>query len=159
MNFELLLLIEKHTDKSIKQTKTKPQEVFEYKLKQLMRTFSFHPPINLSKEVKCLLAVTAFEATNSVFNKTNENKNFSVSTQRNWAPEVGEETINKINELVDPKTPNDIELHVKEFGKRGTWIEKENSGYNLTDFDHFTKEILAELRKVKYKDLEFYSVE
>ena len=34
-----------------------------------METFSFNPPENLTEEQKCLLAVTFFEATNSVFFK------------------------------------------------------------------------------------------
>ena len=33
-----------------------------------METFSFSPPINLVEEGKWLIAVTSFEATNSVFN-------------------------------------------------------------------------------------------
>ena len=33
-------------------------------------------------------------------------------------------------------------------------MEIGNSGYNLVDFDHFRSEILAELRRVKYHDLE-----
>ena len=38
-----------------------------------MQTFWFNPPINFSKEGKWLLAVTSFEATSSVVNKTDEN--------------------------------------------------------------------------------------
>ena len=50
MNNELLLLIEKHTDTLIQQTKTKPHETFEFKMNQQMQTFSFNPPINLVEE-------------------------------------------------------------------------------------------------------------
>ena len=42
-------------------------------MKKQMETFSFNIPINLVEEGKCLLGVTSFEATNSVFNITNEN--------------------------------------------------------------------------------------
>ena len=57
MNNELLLLIEKHTDTLIEQTKTKPQETLEFKMNKQMQTFSFNPPINLLEEGKWLLAV------------------------------------------------------------------------------------------------------
>ena len=43
-------------------------------------------------------------------------------------------------------------MQVKEFEKRGSRTEIENSGYNLASFDHFESEILAELKRVKYKD-------
>ena len=68
MNNELLLLIKKHTDKLIEQTKTKPRETPEYKMNKQMQTFSFNPPINLVEEGKWLLAISSFEATNSAFN-------------------------------------------------------------------------------------------
>ena len=47
MNNELLLLIKKHTDALIEQTRTKPQETLEFKMNKQMQTFSFNPPINL----------------------------------------------------------------------------------------------------------------
>ena len=84
MNNELLLSIKKHTDTLIEQTKSKPQETFEFKRKKQMQTFSFNPPINLADEGKRLLAVTSFECTNSVYKLTNENKSFSISTKGHW---------------------------------------------------------------------------
>ena len=42
MNIELLLLIKKHTNTVIEQTKTRPQETVEFKLNEQMETFSFH---------------------------------------------------------------------------------------------------------------------
>ena len=45
-----------------------------------MQPFSFNPPIKLNEEDRWLLAVTSFEARNSVFNTTDENNSFSVST-------------------------------------------------------------------------------
>ena len=80
MSNELLLLMKKHTDKLIEQTKTKPQETLEFEINKHMQTFSFSPPIKLVDENKCLLAVTSFEATNSVFNITIENNSFSIIT-------------------------------------------------------------------------------
>ena len=43
MNNELLLLIKKHTNTLIEQTKMKPQETLEFKLNKQMQTFSFNP--------------------------------------------------------------------------------------------------------------------
>ena len=79
MNNELLLLIKKHTDTLIEQTKTKPQETLEFKMNKQIETFSFSPPINLVEEGKWLLAVTSFEVTNSVFNITDENNSFAIT--------------------------------------------------------------------------------
>ena len=76
MNNELLLLIKKHTNTLIKETKTKPKETLEFKMNKQMQTFSFTPPRNLLEEGKWLLAVTSFECTNSVFDITNENNSF-----------------------------------------------------------------------------------
>ena len=39
MNNELLLLIEKHTDTLIEQTKTRPQETLEFKMNKQMQNF------------------------------------------------------------------------------------------------------------------------
>ena len=52
MNNELLLLIKKHTDSLIEQTKTKPQETLEFKMIKQRQTFSFNPSINLLEEDK-----------------------------------------------------------------------------------------------------------
>ena len=57
MNNELLLLIKKHTDTLIEQTKTRLQETLEFKMDKQMQTFSFNPPIILIEEDKWLLAV------------------------------------------------------------------------------------------------------
>ena len=47
----------------------------------------------------------------------------------------------KLNKILEPRSENDIKLHVKEVEKRRPQIEIENIGYNLASFDHF---------KVKY---------
>ena len=74
----MLLLIKKHTDTLIEQTRTKPQETLELKMNKQMQTFSFDPPINLFEEDKWLLAVSSFECTISVFNITDDNNSFSI---------------------------------------------------------------------------------
>ena len=63
----------KDTDTLIEQTKSLPQE-----------TFPFFPPINFSEEGEWLLAVTSVEATNFVFNITDENNSFSNSIPGQW---------------------------------------------------------------------------
>ena len=62
--------------------------------------------------------------------------------------------MNRLPKLLDLRSQNDIELHVKEVEKRGNRIETEKSGYNLAAFDQFKSEILAELKRVKYTDFE-----
>ena len=56
-----------------------------------MQIFAFNPPIKLIEEGKWLLAVTSFEATNSVFNITSENNGFSISIPGDWNSGDGEE--------------------------------------------------------------------
>ena len=55
-----------------------------------MQTFSFNPPITFVEEGKWLLAVTSFDATNSVFNINDENNSFSVTIQVHWNTKSGE---------------------------------------------------------------------
>ena len=128
MHSELLLLIRKLTDTLFEQTKSRPQEMFEFKLSKEMESFSFSPPINLAGEGNWLLAVTSFEVTNSVFNVYDENNSFSITIPGHWNSENGEEPINKLNEILEFRSQNDIEIHLKEVEKRGTQIELENSG-------------------------------
>ena len=86
----MLLSIKKHTDTLIEQTTTNPKETLEFKMKKQMQPFSFNPSINLAAEGKWLLAVTSFEATNSVVNITNENNTFSITTPGHWNSESAE---------------------------------------------------------------------
>ena len=77
-----------------------------------------------------LLAATSFETTNIVFNLTDENNSFSILALgycriANFLPEG---VIDKLNELLQLRSQNDIEFHVKRSGNRGTRIEIENSG-------------------------------
>ena len=50
MNNELLLLIKKHTDTLVEQTKTRPQGTLQFKMNEQRQTFSCNPPINLLKK-------------------------------------------------------------------------------------------------------------
>ena len=126
MNNELLLLIKKHTDTLIANTKTKPQETLEFKMNKQMQTFSFNPPINLVEEVKWLLAVSSFECTNSVFNITNENNSFSKIIPGHYEDKFAEKTTNDLNKLLELKS---LELHVEEVKKRGIKIKIADKEY------------------------------
>ena len=151
MDNELLLLIKKHTDTLIEQTKTKPQETLEFKMNKQMQTFSFNPPINLIEEDKWLLSVSSFECTNSVFNITNENNSFSIIIPGHYQNKSDEKTIDDLNKLLELKS---LELHVDEVRKRGNKIKIGDIEYQLSDFDNQKNEILEELKNAKYKGLE-----
>ena len=151
MNNELLLLIKKHTDTLIEQTKTKPQETLEFKMNKQIQSFSFNPPINLVEEGKWLLAVSSFECTISVFNITNENNSFSIIIPGHYETKSAQKTIKELNKLLDLKSENDIELHTEQVRKKGLILIKD---YSLSSLDMFKNEILEELKKAKYNDLE-----
>ena len=151
MNNELLLLIKKHTDTLIEQTKTKPQETLEFKMNKQNQTFSFNPSINLLEEGKWLLAVSSFECTNSVFNITNENNSFSIIIPGHYQNKADERTINDLNKLLELKS---LELHVEEVKKRGSKIKIGDVEYQLSDFDNQKYKIIEDLKNAKYNDLE-----
>ena len=139
MKNELLLLIKKHTDILIQQTKTKPQETLEFKMNKQMQTFSFNPPINLFEEGKWLLAVSSLECTNSVFNITNENNSFSIIIPGHYKTEFAEKVINDLNKLYELKS---LELHVEEVRKKCNKIKIKDKEYKLSDFDTQKKRYL-----------------
>ena len=151
MNNELLLLIKKHTDTLIQQTRTKPQETLEFKMIKPMQTFSLNLPMNLVEEGKWLMAVSLFDCTNSVYNITNENNSFSIIIPGHYQTEFAENTIDELNKLLELKS---LELHVKEVRKRGNKIKIGDNEYKLSDFDSQKHEILEELKNLKYNDLE-----
>ena len=66
MDNVMLLLIKKHTDTLIEQTRTRPQETLEIKMDKQMKIFLFNPPINFFEEDKWLLGAS-FESTISFF--------------------------------------------------------------------------------------------
>ena len=151
MNNELLLLIKKHTDTLIEQTRTKPQETLEFKMNKQLQSFSFNPSINLVEEGKWLLAVSSFECTNSVFNITNENNSFSIIIPGHYQNKSDEETIDELNKLLELRSRNGIELNVEQVRKKGLILIND---YSLSSLDMFKNEILEELKNVKYNDLE-----
>ena len=146
MNDDLLLLIKEHFDTLIEQTETKQQETLELKMIKQMETFSFSHPINLVEEGKWLLAMTSFEATNSVFNKTNKKNSFSITTPCHWNSESAEKTITELKKLTDFRSENDNDLHVETVRKKGINLIKD---YFLSSLSMFKNEILEELKKNK----------
>ena len=62
--------------------------------------------------------------------------------------------IDGIKNLLKLKSENDIDLHVQEVRKRGGQIKIGDKEYKLTDFDTSKDEILQELKKANYHDLE-----
>ena len=154
MNNELLLLIKKHTDTLIEQTKTKAQETLEFKMNKQMQTFSFNPRINLVEEGKWLIAVSSFECTNSVFNITNENNSFSIIIPGHYETESAETTIDELNKLLELRSQNGIDLHVEQVRKKGLILIILINDYSLSSLGMFKDEILGELKTVKYNDLE-----
>ena len=151
MNDELLLLIKKHTDTLIEQTKTRPQETLEFKMSKQMQTYSFNPPINLLEEGKWLIAVSSFECTNSVFNITNENNSFSIIIPGHYETEFAEKTFDELNKSSELKS---LELHVAEVRKKGNKIKIGDNEYKLSDFDSQKHEIIEELKNAKINNLE-----
>ena len=148
MNNELLLLIKKHTDTLIEQTKTKPQETLEFKMNKQTQTFSFSPPINLVEEDKWLLAVSSFECTNSVFNITDENNSFSIIIPGHYQNKTDEKTNDDLNKFLELKS---LELHVEV--KRGNKIKIADKEYNYQTLILKKNEIIEELKNAKNNDL------
>ena len=91
---------------------------------------------------------SVFEKTNSIFSITDENNFFE------WTPEGSGDIIEKLKKFQELRSQNDFELHAKELENRSNRIEIRNRGYNLTSLDPFESETLAELRRVKFNDLQ-----
>ena len=70
------------------------------------------------------LALTRFQATNSVFSIFDENNSFSTTTPGHCTPKNSEEGIDKLKKL-ERRFQNDIELNVKELEKTDLSIVKE----------------------------------
>ena len=97
----------KHTDTLIEQPKYCPQETLEYKMDKQRQIFSFSPPLNVIEAGKWFLAVTSFEAMDSVFNIINEKNSISISILGHWNSGDGEKLINKLNKLLELRSEID----------------------------------------------------
>ena len=104
--------------------------------------------MNSVEEGKWLLAVASFEATNSVFNISDENNSFSNSKTGRWRiPNYLEDGyIDNLKNLQKLRSQNDIELHVYAVRKRWNQIKIGDRVYKLADLDTSKKEILKELK-------------
>ena len=98
-----------------------------------------------------LLAVSLFECTNSVFNITNENNSFSIIIPGHYETESAQKTIDELNNLLELRSQNGIELHVEQVRKKGLILINDSS---LSSLGMCKDEILEELKNVKYNDLE-----
>ena len=148
MNNEFLRLNKKHTGTLIEQRKTKPQETLEFKMDKTMQTYSFSPPINLVEEGNWLLGVTSFEATNSVFKRTNENNSFSITIPGHWDSKSAEKTIYELNNLLELRS---LEWHVKEVRKSRNQIKIGDNEYKLSDFEYSKKWDTWRIKNCKIK--------
>ena len=83
-----------------------------------MENFSFNQLKHFSEEGKWLLVVTSFGAPNFVFNLTDENNSLPITTSNYCIPEGSEEIVDKLNELLELRSENDIELQVKQVQRR-----------------------------------------
>ena len=146
-----MLVLKKHIDTLIEQTKIKPQETLELVMNKQMQMFSFNPPITLVEQDKWLLAVSSFECTNSVFKISDENNSFSITIPGHWQNKSDEKPIDELNNLLELRP---LELHVKEVKKRENQIKRGDIEYKLSVFDTQKNEILEELKNVKHNDLE-----
>ena len=138
MNNEKLLVIKKHIDTMIEQTKTRAQEMLEFKMDKQMQTFSFNPPRSLVKEGKWFLGVSSFECKNFVFNITSRNNRLLVSIKCYWCSEDDEKPINELNKLKDLRSGNDIDLHVEQVRKKGILLINDYSLSSLGTFEKKT---------------------
>ena len=90
------------------------------------------------------MGVTSFEATNSIFNITNENNTFSITTLGHWNSELPEKIIAELNKLIVFRSENEIR-------KKGI-ISKND--YSLSSLGTFKIEIFEEIKNSKNNDLE-----
>ena len=90
----------------------------DFKKNKQKQFFSFSPPINLIDEDKWLLAVSSFECTISVSNTTPENNSFLITIPGHWESKSAEKTIDDLNNLLELRSQNGIDLHVEQVRKK-----------------------------------------
>ena len=103
------------------------------------------------EEGKCLLGVSSFECTNSVFIITNENNSFSIIVPGHYETESAKKTIDKLNKLLELRSQSGIEFHVEQVRKKGVILIND---YSLSSLGMFKDEILEDLKNAKFNDLE-----
>ena len=93
-----------------------------------------------------MLAVTSFEAKNSVFSIADENNSFSISTPGHWSSREGADTRNRLHTLKELGFQNDIELHVEEVRRNANQRKVNGNKYNFSDLHSRKKEIIEKLK-------------
>ena len=87
--------------------------------------------------------MTSFECASSVFNITDQNNIFSITTPCHWNSKSAEKTFDELNKLIDLRSENDVELHVEQVRKKGIILIND---YSLSSRGSFKKETLEELK-------------
>ena len=80
-----------------------------------------------------------------------ENNTFSITSPGHWNSTHAEKTIDELNKLINLRSENDIQLHAEQVEKKSEILIKD---YSLSSLGTFENEILEELKKSKYNDLE-----
>ena len=111
-------------------------------------------PINFVEGGKCFVEVTSFETTNSVFNTTDENKSFSITTLGFWFSRGRAETINRLEQILKLRTEYDIELLVGEVRKKRNQMKIGDEEYKISDLDTDKNQITEVLKMVELDDFE-----
>ena len=88
-------------------------------MKKQIERFAFSPPTNLVEDGKWLLAVTSFEATNSVFIIIDKNNSFSITLPGHWNSKCIGKSFDEQIEFLELRSQNDIKFHVEQVLKNG----------------------------------------
>ena len=103
------------------------------------------------EEGKWLLGVTSFECTISVFNINSEINLFSICTSGHWKTESAEKGIDELNNFLELRSGEGIDLHVELVRKKGLILITD---YSLSSLGTFKNEILEYLKNVNYNDFD-----
>ena len=88
------------------------------------------------------MRVTSFDATNSVFNTTNENNSFPITIPGHWHSDSDEKTLNELYSFLELKSQKGIEIYNEQFRKKGLIFKK------LTA--HCLVLVLLKMKNLKY---------
>ena len=93
--------------------------------------------------------MTFFEATNSVFDTTDQNKSFLITTPGDWCCRGGAEIITKPQKLLEMRHSNDIELLVQKVKKGGNQRKIGDNECKSSDHDTRENEVLEYLKNAE----------
>ena len=112
---DLLLSITKNCQTLIEQTHRKAEETLEFKMIKPRETFHFKPPIQV--EGDWMIGLVNLEVYNSIFNITEENKNFEI--YRDTSAKFGFlELKDELEEILNISHITDKHLHDEVLGQR-----------------------------------------